>query len=107
VWSAVEYADHVVDGVNRVLDLVTTALARPPVAPVSDLPSARAAAADLARSLSEADLKVPCPFDGAPTDVGLLMLHLLHDTEHHVLDVRQGLATRALVGSTAVHPTQA
>jgi hypothetical protein len=103
-WSAAEYGDHVVDGVNRMIDLVTTALARRAPAPVHDLPSARVAAAGLARSLSAADLRVPCPFEGAPTDVGLLMLHLLHDTEHHVLDARQGLASLALAASAAVYP---
>ena len=107
VWSAAEYGNHVVDGVNRMIDLVTTALARSAPAPVHDLPSARAAAAGLARSLSAADLRMPCPFDGAPTDVGLLILHLLHDTEHHVLDARQGLASLALATSAAVYPADA
>jgi hypothetical protein len=107
VWSAVEYGDHVVDGVNRVIDLVTAALARPAAVPVRDLRSARVAAAGLARALSAVDLRVLCPFDGAPTDVGLLMLHLLHDAEHHVLDVRQGLASLALAASTAVYPADA
>jgi hypothetical protein len=34
----------------------------------------------------------------------LLIMHLLHDVEHHVLDVRRGLAALMFQATTAVFP---
>lgn len=72
-----------------------------------DVASARAAAVALAGSVSDADCLIPCPLDDAPTDVGRALLHLLHDLEHHVLDVRQGLAALGIAASPAVYPADA
>lgn len=104
VWSAAEYAHHVVWGSNIVRALIMAALRRSPTEPGNDLESTRAACVQLAASLSEADRLVSCPFEGAPTDAGQLILHLLHDVEHHVLDVRRGYAVLALAASAAVFP---
>lgn len=104
VWSAAEYADHVLHGSNAVGALVAVALRRPAPEMANDLTSARAASVQLARSISDADRLVSCPFEGAPTDVGRLVLHLLHDLEHHVLDVRRGYAALVLATSAAVYP---
>jgi hypothetical protein len=107
VWSAAEYAEHVISGSERVVTVVTAALGRPSPDAVSDLASAKAIIIECLRSISEADREVPCPFDGAPTDVGTLLLHLLHDIEHHVLDVRRGLAKLTIRESQAIYPADA
>lgn len=106
VWSAVEYAEHVVSGSERVVALVSAALGRPSPGTASDVASAKAIITACLQSISEADRDVPCPFDGAPTDVGSLLLHLLHDIEHHVLDARRGLAKLAIRGSQAIYPAE-
>src|SRR5690349_17674277 len=91
VWSAAEYAEHVISGGERVVALVGATLGRPAPGTAADVASARTMTLACLGSISEADKDVPCPFDGAPTDVGRLLLHLLHDIEHHVLDIRRGL----------------
>ncbi len=95
-WSGVEYAEHVLDGTNTVLHEVSVALARPTPENCPDLASASAAAVALYTGLNPSEQRLPCPFMGAPTSVAGLIVHLLHDAEHHVLDVRRGLASRAL-----------
>ena len=107
VWSAVEYAEHVISGSGRVVALVAAALGRPAPGAASDVASAKALTVACLERISEADRDAPCPFDGAPTDVGSLFLHLLHDIEHHVLDVRQGLAKLTIRGSRAIYPAEA
>jgi hypothetical protein len=107
VWSAVEYAEHVISGSRRAVALVSAALGRPLPDAVADLESAKAITIACVESMSTADQTVPCPFDGAPTDVGSLLFHLLHDIEHHVLDVRQGLAKLTIRGSQAIYPADA
>lgn len=106
VWSAVEYAEHVVNGSERVVALVSAALGRPSPGVASDVASAKAITVACLELVSEANQDVPCPFDGAPTDVGSLLLHLLHDIEHHVLDVRRGLAKLTIRGSQAIFPAE-
>jgi hypothetical protein len=107
VWSAVEYAEHVVSGSERVVALVHAAVGRPSPATVSHVASAKAITIACLRSISEADRDIPCPFEGAPTTVEGLLLHLLHDIEHHVLDVRRGLAKLTIRGSQAIYPAEA
>jgi hypothetical protein len=107
VWSAVEYAQHVISGSEKVVTLVSAALGRSSPGAVSDFASAQAVVIACLTSTSETDRLVPCPFDGAPTDVGSLLLHLLHDIEHHVLDVRRGLAKLTIRGSRAIYPAEA
>jgi hypothetical protein len=106
VWSAVEYAEHVISGSERVIALVSAALDRPSPGTASDVASAKAITIACLQSVSEEDQDVPCPFDGAPTDVGSLLLHLLHDIEHHVLDVRRGLAKLTIRRSKAIYPAE-
>jgi hypothetical protein len=107
VWSAVEYAEHVISGSGRVVALVAAALGRPSPGAASDVASAKAITVACLQLISEVDRDVPCPLDGAPTDVGSLFLHLLHDIEHHVLDVRRGLAKLTIRGSQAIYPAEA
>jgi len=38
--------------------------------------------------------------------VGGIVLHLLHDLEHHVLDVRRGYARIAMADHPAVHTVE-
>lgn len=86
---------------------MSTALSRPSPGAASDLASAKAITVTCVQVISKVDWDVPCPFDGAPTDVGSLVLHLLHDIEHHVLDVCRGLAKLTIRGSQAIHPAEA
>ncbi|HKS99622.1 MAG TPA: DinB family protein [Rugosimonospora sp.] len=106
VWSAVEYAEHVVSSSERVVALVHAALGRPAPAPASQVASAKEITIACLQSISLADGDIPCPFEGAPTTVGGLLLHLLHDIEHHVLDVRRGLAKLTIRRSQAIYPAE-
>lgn len=95
-WSGAEYTAHVVGAVNLVLQHVGDALGTAGVSDAADLAGARDAAMGCIASITRSQREVACPFMGAPTDVAGLLLHLLHDVEHHVLDVRRGLAVIAL-----------
>ena len=79
------------------------ALGRDEPAAPGNLQDAAAAAIAFADSLSAGERKVQVP--GFPFDitVGGIVTHLLHDVEHHVLDVRKGLASLALAEGAEVH----
>ena len=83
--------------------MASMALGRGEPAAPGDLPDAAAAAIAFADSLSAGDRKVQVP--GFPFDITVagVVTHLLHDVEHHVLDVRKGLASLALGEGAEVH----
>ena len=86
-WSAREYADHCVEVAGELLKWAcTTAAARPPEHP-DDLGGCRRAVADSVPALTTAQRAEVLPDVYAqPVTVEWLVRHLLHDTEHHVLD---------------------
>ena len=102
-WSAVEYAAHSVEVTGTLIQMALMALGRDESAAPGDLQDAAAAAIAFADSLSARDRTVQVP--GFPFDITVagIVTHLLHDVEHHVLDVRKGLASLALAEGAEVH----
>jgi hypothetical protein len=102
-WSAIEYAAHSAEVTGTLIQVASMALGRDEPAAPGNLQDAAAAAIAFADSLSAGDRKVQVP--GFPFDVTVagIVTHLLHDVEHHVLDVRKGLASLALAEGAEVH----
>lgn len=103
-WSAVEYAAHSTKVTGALIQVASTALGRAePTAP-GDLMDAASAAIAFADSLSAGERRalVPgvFPFD---INVAGIVAHLLHDLEHHVLDVRKGLASLVLAEGSEIY----
>ena len=92
-WSAREYVDHVVEIAQIMLGWVADLVDRPVPVPVTDLDTSRRAVAALVPGLTE-DQRRRLLVDtyAQVVSVEWLLRHLLHDTEHHVLDVRRGYA---------------
>lgn len=107
-WSGAEYTEHIIEGASSVLQHVGAALGEPPApAPESpDLDSVGAAVLGRIKSLTAAQRMVACPFMGVPTTVEGLLRHLIHDVEHHVLDVKRGLAALSLAEGAEVVTVQ-
>lgn len=96
-WSAREYVDHCIEvAADLLLWTATTAEVAPPEPPV-DLTGCRAACAFVVRGLTQEQRAKILP-DGykQPVTVEWLIRHMLHDTEHHVLDLRRGYARLAM-----------
>lgn len=95
-WSGAEYAEHCVDGTDQTLAICRRAIALPESGPLASLPEAAAATAALIGGLTEPQWDSVT--DGWSFDVTVrgAMVHLLHDLEHHLLDVRRGYAKLAL-----------
>ena len=102
-WSAVEYAAHSVEVTGTLIQTASMALGRDEPAAPGDLQDAAMAAIAFAGSLSAGDREVQVP--GFPFDITVagIVTHLLHDVEHHVLDVRKGLTSLALAEGGEVH----
>jgi hypothetical protein len=68
-----------------------------------DLKDAAAVAVAFADSLSADEREAQV--SGFPFDINVagIVAHLLHDLEHHVLDIRNGLASLALAEGDEVH----
>ena len=96
VWSAHEYADHVVEVAQWMFEKICATTGLDPVAPPADLAACRALTTTLLRTLSE-DQRQMLLRDEYAQDVTMewLVRHILHDTEHHVLDVRRNYAALA------------
>ena len=101
-WSCTEYAEHCVDGTDQTLAICRRALSLPESPSVVTLSEATAATADLVDQLS--DDQWGAVTDGWSFDVPVrgALVHLLHDLEHHVLDVRRGYAKLALADGVEV-----
>ena len=87
-WSGVEYAEHCVDGTDQTLAICRRAVRLPESASVVSLSEAAAATVGLIRQLTDAQWDAVT--DGWSFDVPVrgAMVHLLHDLEHHLLDIR-------------------
>ena len=101
-WSGDEYAEHCVDGTAQTLAICRRALGLPESSPPTSLSEAAAATAQLIDGLPEAHWNVVT--DGWSFDVSVrgAMIHLLHDLEHHLLDVRRGYAKLGLADGIEV-----
>ena len=103
-WSARGYVEHCVEVTHALLEYVARALGRPAPAPLPDLDACVAACHDVVPALTAEDrgavLADEYSFD---VSVEWIVRHLLHDLEHHVLDIRRGYAGFAL----ADHPVVA
>ena len=101
-WSGREYVEHCVDGADQTVAMCNRAAGRPAAERLVSLSDAAAATAALVRQLSEAQWDAAT--DGWPFEVSVRVatLHLLHDLEHHVWDVRRGYAKLALADGIEV-----
>jgi hypothetical protein len=95
-WSGAEYVEHCVDGTDQTLAICRRAVSLSASISVVSLREAAAATADLIDQLTDAEWEAVT--DGWSFDVPVrgALVHLLHDLEHHVLDVRRGYARLAL-----------
>ena len=101
-WSGNEYAEHCVDGTDQTLAICRRALELPECTSVGSLSEAAAATAELIERLTEPQWEAVT--DGWSFDVPVrgAMVHLLHDLEHHLLDVRCGYAKLGLADGIEV-----
>jgi len=100
-WSGRGYVEHCVKVTHALLEYVAEALGRPAPAPLADLDACAAACQDVVPVLSAEDRRAVLS-DKYRFDVTVewIVRHLLHDLEHHVLDIRRGYAGFAM----ADHP---
>jgi hypothetical protein len=101
-WSGTEYAEHCVDGADQILAICNRGAGRPESASVTSLSEAAAATHELMGDLS--DSQWDAVTDGWSFEVPVrgALIHLLHDLEHHALDVRRGYAKLALADGIEV-----
>jgi hypothetical protein len=101
-WSGMEYAEHCVDVSDQIVAMCNRGAERPESAHLVSLSDAAAATAELVKELS--DVQWEAGTDGWPFEVSVrgALLHLLHDLEHHVWDIRRGYAKLALADGIEV-----
>jgi hypothetical protein len=106
-FSADEYAAHAVDTTMGLLGHVALVTGRPLTRSASDLTGCADVVADVVAELTLADraglLSGVYPFD---LTVDGILMHLLHDLEHHVLDVRRGYARIAMADHPPIHTVE-
>ncbi|GGB48040.1 hypothetical protein GCM10011492_44060 [Flexivirga endophytica] len=95
-WSADEYVAHCLDQVGEAISVIDNG--RPePKAVVSGLEDAdhqvKSLLSRVAGTDSHRQIDVGGPFPASPA---WMLAHLLHDLEHHVLDIRRGYAKLGL-----------
>ena len=95
IWSGTEYGEHCVELTREIVAMVERAMGRDRSTPPRTLEEASSVARTVA-SLGVDDLGAPV--DAWPFEISALgaLVHLLHDLEHHVWDVRRGYAALAL-----------
>ena len=101
-WSGIEYAEHCVDVADQIVAMVNRATSRPESAPLVSLSEAARSNAELIQALSDAQWEAVT--DGWPFDLSVkgAIVHMLHDLEHHVWDIRRGYAKLALANGIEV-----
>jgi hypothetical protein len=101
-WSGTEYVEHCVDVADQILAICHRGIGRPDSMSVASLSEATAATRELVGGLSDSEWEAVT--DGWSFDVPVrgALVHLLHDLEHHVLDVRRGYAKLALADGIEV-----
>lgn len=99
VFSAEEYVDHCVEVTEAILGYVSDRLGAER-ATCPDLESSRAAVATVESTITPEEratlIEDVYPW---PVTVQWILSHLLHDLEHHVLDIRRGYAGFVLADS--------
>jgi hypothetical protein len=96
-WSAHEYVDHCIEVAGVLLEWACTTAGTAAAPHPSDLAGCRSVAADVVPSFTRAQRAEVLPHAyRQPVTVEWLIRHLLHDTEHHVLDLRRGYAKLAM-----------
>ena len=103
-FSADEYVEHCVEVTNGLLAYLTRITDIPDRSPATDLAQARVAAAAVVGGLTDTSRQAVLSGE-YPIDVTAewIVLHLLHDLQHHVLDVRRGYASLAMADLPEVH----
>ena len=102
-WSGEEYAEHCVDGADQTLAICRRATARPEsTEPLVSLSEAAAATAELVGELTDPQWDAVTDGWSFAVPVRGAMVHLLHDLEHHLWDVRRGYAKLALADGIEV-----
>jgi hypothetical protein len=101
-WSGAEYAEHCVDGTEQTLAICRRALGLPASTSLVSLAGAADAVAELVGGLTAPQWDAVT--DGWSFDVPVrgALVHLLHDLEHHLLDVRRGYAKLGLADGIEV-----
>ena len=101
-WSGAEYAEHCVDVADQILAICRRAAALPESSRLVSLSEAAAATAELVDELS--DPQWDAVTDGWSFEVPVrgAIVHLLHDLEHHLWDVRRGYAKLGLADGIEV-----
>jgi hypothetical protein len=97
-----EYAEHCVDVADQIVAMCNRGAGRPESAHLGSLSDASAATAELVQGLSDAQWDART--DGWPFELSVrgALVHLLHDLEHHVWDIRRGYAKLALADGIEV-----
>jgi len=101
-WSGAEYAEHCLDVADQILGICHRGAGRSESAPVASLAEAAAATNAFVGGLADSEWEAVT--DGWPIAVSVrgAMVHLLHDLEHHVWDIRRGYAKLALADGVEV-----
>src|SRR5262245_8862258 len=103
IWSASAYIEHSVEVIAGILGYIAGVLGTQ-VPAVNDLQSGARAVANVVPALTANQrgllLFNEYPF---PVSVEWLLRHLLHDLQHHVLDIRRGAARIALTDLPEVY----
>ena len=106
-WSAREYVEHCHEVTQALLEYVARVTPHAAPGEITNLGAARAAVSALMLGLTAeehaAELSGEYPF---PVSVTWILRHLLHDLEHHVLDLRRGYARIALDRHEGPHTVQ-
>lgn len=106
-FSADEYAAHSVEVTMGLLGYVAAATGSALPRQAADLADCSAVAVEVLAGLTDDDraavLSGVFPFD---LSVNAIVLHLLHDLEHHVLDVKRGYARIAMSDHPVVHTVE-
>ena len=101
-WSGTEYAGHCVDVADQIVAMCNRGAGRPESMRLVSLSDAATATAELVQELSDAQWDAGT--DGWPFELSVrgALVHLLHDLEHHVWDIRRGYAKLALADGIEV-----
>ena len=101
-WSGTEYVEHCVDGADQTLAICRRAIALPEAPSVVSLSEAAAATDEFVDQLS--DPQWDAVTDGWSFEVPVrgALVHLLHDLEHHLWDVRRGYAKLGLADGVEI-----
>lgn len=106
-FSADEYAAHCVETTMGLLGYIAQVAGRPLTQSPTDLAGCAQLASEVLAGLTDVDrlgvLAGEYPFD---ITVDGIVLHLLHDLEHHVLDVRRGYARLAMADHPVVYTVE-